>query len=135
MWVVPSPLLFRRRGPHIKNFRVGPEMGDVGCVSFCLCAFFALDKRGENFFNTQPQKNNGFFLNEVSISMTDFSISGLMRSPSVGFFWLLFARGNRQMASSHPCPLHAPGCKSSATYTMPHMFCQSSYISGVNSIQ
>ena len=43
MWVVLSPLFSRRRGPHMKNFRVGSEMGEVGCVSLCLCVFFALD--------------------------------------------------------------------------------------------
>ena len=42
MWVAPSPLFSRTRGPHIKNFRLGSEMGDGGCVSLCLCAFFAL---------------------------------------------------------------------------------------------
>ena len=37
-----------RRGPHIKNFRVGSEMGDVGCVFLhiyiyvCVCVCFCL---------------------------------------------------------------------------------------------
>ena len=43
MWVAPSPLFSRRKGPHIKNFRVGSELGNGGCVSLCLCAFSALD--------------------------------------------------------------------------------------------
>ena len=43
MLVAPSPLFSRRGDPHIKNFRVGSEIGGVGCVSLCLCAFFALD--------------------------------------------------------------------------------------------
>ena len=29
--------------PHRKKFRVGSTMGDVRCVSLCLCAFLALE--------------------------------------------------------------------------------------------
>ena len=34
MWVAPSPLFSRRRGPHIKNFEVGSEMGMSGAFLY-----------------------------------------------------------------------------------------------------
>ena len=48
MWVAVSPLFSRRRGPHIKIFKVGSEMGDARCISLCLCVFFLLLKDCES---------------------------------------------------------------------------------------
>ena len=56
MWVIPSHLFSRRRGPHIKNFRVGSEMGGVGSVSLALCAFFALDFKEGNLSGTSGNR-------------------------------------------------------------------------------
>ena len=44
MWVAPSPSFSRRRGPHIKNFRVGSEMGMSGAFLYVYVLFFAPEK-------------------------------------------------------------------------------------------
>ena len=38
----PGSSIFQEKGPHIKNFRVGSETGDVRFVSLCLCALLLL---------------------------------------------------------------------------------------------
>ena len=64
-----------------------------------------------------------------------FLVSGLACSPCVRFglfgYCLPVATDNGIVSS---LPLHASGCKSGATCAIPHMFCQSSCISGVNSL-
>ena len=71
MWVAPSPSFSRRRGPQIKNFRVGSEMGDGGCGSLCLCASFGLEIRALTTFQR----------------VLGSCRSGLKPSRCVGVFW------------------------------------------------
>ena len=50
MWVAPSPVFYKRRGPHMNSFRVASEMGDARCVSLCFCVFLLLKKPFSHFW-------------------------------------------------------------------------------------
>ena len=80
------------------------------------------------------QKHQVCLLDEACTSMTDFSISGLMRSlslslyPSISLSLLVkVGHGNRQTASPHPFQLNAIACKSNTISTTPQMFCQPNF--------
>ena len=56
MWVVPSPLFSRRRGPHIKNLGWGPKWGMWGAFLY-VYVLFSLSRKGG--LSLIPDRANG----------------------------------------------------------------------------